>query len=93
MSEWQPIETAPKNATEVLLLVRRHNGWPTMMRVVGHWAQDLSGSEQPAFSGWFRDTGFGFSEITQEPTHWAPLLPELPERAALKPHNCKSSEP
>lgn len=83
---WRPIATAPKNATELLLLVPRgaSHGWPTTMRMVGHWASDLSGSEQPSFQGWFRDTGFGFAEINPPPTHWAPLNPELPERAPFR---------
>lgn len=78
---WQLISTAPKNATEVLLLVPRGGkGWPTMRAVVGHWASDLSGSEQPAFQGWFYDTGYGFQQLDKDPTHWAPLNPQIPER-------------
>jgi hypothetical protein len=81
LNGWQPIETAPKNATEVLLLCPRGGrGWPSTMRIVGHYAEDLSGSDQPPFKGWFQDTGYGFRQIEPPPTHWAPLSPELPER-------------
>jgi hypothetical protein len=90
-TQWQPIETAPKTATEVLLLVpRRGKGWPTMMRVVGHWASDTSGEEQPAFRGWFRDDGYGFVELQDAPTHWARLEPQIPERGGALPSTDRS---
>ena len=64
MSEWQPIETAPKDGTEILAWSRREGVfvvfWYTLM---GGWcwtAHDLDGDE------------------TMNPTHWMPL-PELPE--------------
>lgn len=77
---WQPIETAPHTATEVILEVPRNGqGWPTHMKVVGHWAEDLSGSEQPPFRGWFQDTGYGYREIKPDPVRWAPL-PDLERR-------------
>lgn len=79
-AKWQPIETAPKNATDILLEVPRGGqGWPTHMKIVGHWAEDLSGSEQPPFRGWFRDTGYGYQEITPAPVRWAPL-PDVERR-------------
>jgi hypothetical protein len=65
MSEWQPIETAPKDATTVRVLTRDGR------EVDAHWACDLSGSEQPAFVGWFEDLGSYYGGIT--PTHWQPL--------------------
>lgn len=72
---WQPIETAPKNATDVLVLLHDSVGLPYVM--VAHWAEDLSGSEQPPFRGWFYNTGYGFSEVPKKPKRWHPL-PELP---------------
>ena len=66
---WQPIKTAPKDATEVRVLMRDGT-----MHEKAHWASDLSGEDQPAFQGWFipsPDTS-GFREI-EEPTHWRPL--------------------
>jgi hypothetical protein len=72
--QWRPIKTAPHKATEVLLRIPA-TGWPGYFAVIGHWAEDLSGSEQPPFRGWFRNTGFGFAEISPEPTHWSPYNP------------------
>jgi hypothetical protein len=80
---WMPIATAPKNATEVLLIAPRSSGgWPRDRRIVGHWASDLSGEEQPAYQGWFYDDGFQFRLIEPGPTHWYPIptTAELPER-------------
>lgn len=71
-AEWQPIATAPQDASEVRL--RSGNG-----ECIGHWACDLSGSEQPPFRGWFRSVTDSagkvlyFTGIAPEPTHWAPL--------------------
>lgn len=73
MSEvWQPIKTAPLNATEVILRVPVARGWPDHYQVIAHWASG-GGEEQPPFRGWFRHNGFGFSEVSGEPTHWRPL--------------------
>jgi hypothetical protein len=69
-SEWRPIETAPKDGTKLLLTNDRH---PQCLMIVGHWAQDLSGEEQPPFQGWFHWSGCGFAQLPDEPTHWQPL--------------------
>lgn len=82
MSEWQPISSAPRNATNVQLRVPTNRGRGFHV-VIGHYAQDLSGSEQPPFKGWFRETGWGFVGIEPEPTHWAPY-----EAPSLPPHKC-----
>jgi hypothetical protein len=61
--EWQPIETAPKDGTDVLL------GWfelPGMkMRRVGHW--------HPRENAWI-DTHHVLHNQHSFPTHWAALL-------------------
>lgn len=62
---WQPIATGPHNATWVL--GKMADG--TEQRV--HWASDLSGSDQPAFQGWFCEHGPMFVEC--HPTHWRPI--------------------
>lgn len=72
---WQPIETAPKDASELLLRVPGERG--RFRAVVGHWASDLSGEEQPPFRGWFYNTGYGFAEISPTPTQWARLSLDL----------------
>lgn len=80
MAEWQPIETAPRNETEILLWREGWNAAP-----VGHWgAMDddeglfcgwylkddfyVMGSCQEGFVGWSEDIADGHM-----PTHWAPL--------------------
>lgn len=44
---WFDMETAPMNATWVLVL--QADG----TEIEAHWAQDLSGEEQPPFRGWY----------------------------------------
>lgn len=63
---WRGMTTAPKNSTEVE--VRLKDG----RVLVAHWAQDLSGEEQPPFSGWFVYNGSYCSGI-DEPVAWRPL--------------------
>jgi Protein of unknown function (DUF551) len=60
---WQPIETAPKDGTAILLCVGR---WMT----VGHWHRVAGGwsSNGPVYSPYGLD---------EQPTHWQPL-PEPP---------------
>lgn len=77
---WRPIAEAKRDATEYLLRVPYANGqhsgkFNDYRRIVGHWAEG-GGADQPAFRGWFHDTGYGFNEITPEPTHFADLPPQ-----------------
>lgn len=74
--EWQPIEIAPKRAKELILKVP-YKSKPGYRRVIGHWASNLSGEEQPPFQGWFYDDGYGYSEISPAPTGWM-RLPDDP---------------
>lgn len=68
---WQPIETAPKDGTDVLLWEPaanlRHDG----LALVGAYV-DFKGAVVPCgyHDGWF-DNASGRYEIT--PTHWMPL--------------------
>jgi len=67
---WQPIETAPKDATEILLLVEKDG---MKHPIVAHWAHG-GGEDQPPFGpAWFRWTGWDFAEVIHKPTHWAPI--------------------
>jgi hypothetical protein len=66
MSEWQPIETAPKDGTFVLCC--HESGHINILQFNGN-ASDLS---QPA---WRKDC---YSGQTFRPTHWMPL-PKPPE--------------
>lgn len=70
---WLPIDTAPKNAKEVILRVPC-KGWPDHYAIIAHYAEDLSGSDQPPFKGWFRNTGYGYAELSASPTGWMPFV-------------------
>lgn len=66
---WRSLKSAPKNATWV---------WGKLAsgeQVKMHWAEDLSGEEQPPFKGWYVRVGEGaagyFSQV--EPVAWLPL--------------------
>lgn len=80
--EWQPMTSAPKNATEIR--VRMADG-SVIERA--HWASDMSGEEQPPFRGWFKpifrsDGSVSFYADIGEPAAWMPVRgqPSLPER-------------
>lgn len=64
-STWWFIETAPRNATEIEVMME--NG----EILVAHWACDLSGEEQPPFRGWFtRKTGCDYFTGIPTPALW-----------------------
>ena len=65
--EWQLMDTAPKNATWVEVVLP--GGASTCL---AHWASDLSGEEQPKFQGWFRRLGDHFRKIIPPPIAWRP---------------------
>lgn len=67
--DWQPIATAPRGGTWVIARVADGRTY------VVHWAQDLSGEEQPPFRGWFEQvSAHGYREIP-DPVSWCPLVP------------------
>lgn len=76
---FEPMHTAPQNATTILVVMEDGT------QQEAHWAQDLSGEEQPPFRGWFvasRDRSgkvYGYSQIS-EPVGWKPI--ELKETVA-----------
>lgn len=75
MTIWQPIETAPRNATDIIAHVPNRAGCKGVLIV--HFAQG-GGEDQPRFGpGWFYWTGSGFQELSPPPTLWMPL-PALP---------------
>ena len=67
--EWQPIETAPKDGTEVLVTLHEY-GDPTKRRLY----EVARYSERGA--GWYGPSAH--SPKLYDPTHWM-LLPEPPE--------------
>lgn len=71
MSDWQPIETAPKDGTAVLLFGQFTNDFPVdaRSRQIGQWFQGYSDR------AWWVVNALPFY-----PTHWAPLLDEPKDR-------------
>ena len=65
MSKWQPIETAPKDGTQILI-------WDGNVRIVAEWG-DVPGDLR---MGWWA-TNKSYLDSPYEPTHWAPI-PEPP---------------
>ena len=63
---WQPIKTAPRNASWVQVMTSEG----TVHRA--HWASDLSGEDQPPFEGWFIDMESYMLGIPW-PVAWRPL--------------------
>jgi hypothetical protein len=70
--EWQPIETAPKDGTEILTWGGK---FPMQRFYIAHYAEG-GGEDQPRFGpGWFYLSSHHFySEC--HPTHW--MLPKPP---------------
>ena len=62
---WRDMESAP-DTTENILVNTKHGEY------IAHFAQDLSGEDQPAFKGWFTKTGpHDYQQVT--PIGWKPL--------------------
>lgn len=68
MSEWQPIETAPKDGTEVLLFFVSDVPWQASSKgiCIGFWGDDGS-------NAWYAFESD--SNALGNPTHWMPLPP------------------
>jgi hypothetical protein len=80
--KWQPIETAPKDGTDIILgaPVQEYQGRRVEPRsTIGHWDTgagflcDIDDDGDPSWMSW--DGGF---TTENPPTHWMPL-PEPPE--------------
>ncbi len=65
---FKPIITAPKNAKWVTLYTEGQE------YIRAHWAEDLSGSDQPPFRGWYYDRGGFFDQVRGKPVAWAPEM-------------------
>ena len=80
MTEWQPIESAPKDGTDIHVWVRG-----SLVPVPAHFtsreyfAREYDNPEYME-EGWYPSYGFLFDlpEITIDPTHWIPI-PEPPQ--------------
>lgn len=69
---WQPIETAPKDGTEFVMLDANVN-----TATVGHWMADVGWLNKPVPIGGAKHEPRWFPLAT--PTHWMPL-PQPPEQ-------------
>ena len=76
---WQPIETAPKNGSEVLLRVKRGKCLVGHYMPGGHCIED----HPPIAPGWYFWDGRMFDQAS-EPTHWMPL-PAPPSQTSIQP--------
>jgi hypothetical protein len=81
MSEWQPIETAPKDGTRVIvypILV------PSLFRRTGRSDASYMRPLEPAIAYWYGPESNGYwvgvhhRDAKTNPTHWMPL-PEPPK--------------
>jgi len=70
MNEWQPIETAPKDGSEILLWHGRRN--------IGGWQEHHHDMRHPQRPCWVINGGYVVS-----PTLWMPL-PEPPQTASVR---------
>ena len=69
MTEWKPIETAPKDGTKILICVWDIGGYWDME--VSQWLKNVSYKDEfgknKKYTGFAPDVGIG------GPTHWMPL--------------------
>lgn len=78
--QWRPIETAPKEGDNILVLSLEHEECYDGSVTVGFWGSvDSLGGEQFAWLDWCRGIGEDdYWHVIECPTHWMPL-PEAPE--------------
>lgn len=102
-AEWQPIETAPKDGTEIILYCPQGDGSPgsTFRVTSGQWEstygtttvyRDAQGryvdqADTDDWEGWVSMDG-GFSEDTMMPTLWQPL----PAPPAIRARTTEASD-
>lgn len=74
MSEWQPIETAPKNASEIILGDEGCSYSGFWCAAKNYWGE----------IGWYEESNRGgsYSAHPLQPTHWQPL-PKPPNKAGV----------
>ncbi len=79
--KWQPMETVPKDGTEVILLVERRAGIPFQM-LVGHYMPGghCIDDHPPIDEGWYTWNGCMFTTASR-PLWWM----ELPDAPKEKP--------
>lgn len=78
MSEWQPIETAPKDGTKVDLWCERthcHGGIDHVRKCDASWGEISDQISGVIYECW---RGIGETYSKNRPTHWM-LIPTAPE--------------
>jgi len=79
MSEWQPIETAPKDGTRVLLFFKTPI-FTGINIIIGRWNGDVYAKKQRPYFTHDLERIAGTRETrSNQPTQWMPL-PQPPER-------------
>lgn len=88
MDDWQPIDSAPKDGTSVLIYWPNYNydGFdqrPQSVMAIGRWKENDRLENSP---GYFSDTtewdDYGLAQPEYAPSHWMPL-PEPPRDIVL----------
>jgi hypothetical protein len=78
--EWQPIETAPKDGTRVLIV--NEEGLIDAAIFIQEWTEREEWVRKAKDGDVYRtvreDTGYWLTDIAYCPTHWMPL-PKAPE--------------
>lgn len=72
-ARWSPMKDAPRTTAWVRVLTQLHDG--TCAEYTAHWAEDLSGEEQPPFSGWFYAvrSNSAYDEVPGRLLGWQPI--------------------
>ena len=72
--EWQPIETAPRDGTDIIIAeIRFKNSKADYGEIdIGSWEEDRNGADEfgDSYFCWMSNYG-----RVEEPTHWMPLPP------------------
>ena len=74
MSEWQPIETAPKDGDQLVYCS------DTNEQFIAFWSKSIESDDEAWTFGRFRNDVGELCSLVCRPTHWMPL-PEPPETA------------
>jgi hypothetical protein len=84
MSEWQPIETAPKDGTEIIVGNDQATVWITRGSWWSdgeHWATQGYDKQEEAAGWWSYANSVGQDKLNdyRQPTHWLPM-PTPPQK-------------